>query len=492
MSEEILVNVSPIECRVAVLDNGLVQEVYYERARRNSCVGNLYKGRVVRVMPGMQAAFVDIGLERTAFLHAADLRPPPAAAAAGDERPPCISRRLAAGDEVIVQVVKDPLGQKGARLTAQISLPSRYLVMLPGVANIGVSVRIEDEAERERLRQLLIALLDERRMAELNAGWILRTNADGCAAEALARDIDYLSRLWSVVEQRAAAAACGDCIFEELSLPLRLMRDLWHADTARVRVDEPRTLDKIATFAAAYISGGTVDLELHTGSRPLFDHYGVEDEIQRALQRTVSLKSGGYIVIDRTEALIAIDVNTGGYLGQRNMEETLFRTNLEAAQAIARQLRLRNLGGIIIIDFIDMQDERHREQVLRTLEQALARDHARTRLYAFSELGLVQLTRKRTTESLEQLLTEPCERCAGSGRVKTVMSVCGEIFREIQRAARQFESGRLMVIAAPAVIETIGDEFTATIAELEERGAPPIALKAEEGYGQEQFDVVLL
>ncbi len=490
MSVEILVNVSPIECRVAVLDNGLVQEVYCERARRNSCVGNLYKGQVVRVMPGMQAAFVDIGLERTAFLHAADLRPPPTAS--GDERPPCISRRLSAGDELIVQVVKDPLGQKGARLTAQISLPARYLVMLPGISNIGVSVRIEDEAERERLRQLLLALLDERRMTELNAGWILRTNAEGCEAEALARDIEYLSRLWTTLEERAAAAGCGDCIFEEISLPLRVMRDLWYADNVHVRVDERRTMDKIAAFATSYIAGGVVDLELHDGSRPLFDHYGVEDEIQRALQRTVALKSGGYIVIDRTEALIAIDVNTGGYLGQRNMEETLFRTNLEAAQAIARQLRLRNLGGIIIVDFIDMADERHRVQVLQTLERTLALDHARTRLYPFSELGLVQLTRKRTTESLEQLLTETCVHCAGSGRVKTVMSVCSEIFREIQRATRQFETGQLMVIAAPTVIEKIHDEFTTTIAELEERGAPPISFKAEEGYGQEQFDVVLL
>lgn len=501
MSDEILVNLSPHETRVAVIENGMVQEVHLERVRRFSYLGNIYKGRVTRVLPGMQAAFVDLGLERTAFLHAADIVPPQDQEYLGET--PKIGDLLHAGQEVVVQVIKDPIGPKGARLTTQLSIPSRYLVLLPGETNIGVSVRIEGEEERERLRQLVRDLMAKTQEGEAlqgeqgqtvpsqSLGWIVRTNAEGADEAALAPDLDYLGRLWKTVRKRIKEAPCGQRIYEDLSLPLRALRDLMHSDTERVRVDDEATYHKMCEFAQQFIPNGVEHLEFYRGERPLFDLYGVEDEIQRALDRVTPLKSGGHIVIDQTEAMTTIDVNTGGFVGHRNLEETLFKTNLEAAQAIARQLRLRNLGGIIIIDFIDMQEELHREQVVKTLERALARDHARSHISTISPLGLVEMTRKRTTDSLANRLCEPCPSCSGSGRIKTVDTVCFEIFREIMRAVQQFEARQLMVVASPLVIDKISEEHSTTVAELEERCGKPISLKADEAYGQEQFDVVL-
>ncbi|GAB4187785.1 MAG: ribonuclease G [Wenzhouxiangellaceae bacterium] len=492
MSDEILVNLSPHETRVAVVENGMVQEVHLERVRRFSYLGNIYKGRVTRVLPGMQAAFVDLGLERTAFLHAADIAAPGHNGLEPGESPR-ITDLLTAGQEVVVQVIKDPIGPKGARLTTQLSIPSRYLVLLPGENNIGVSVRIEDEEERERLRQLVrdVTVQDDADAVMPELGWIVRTNAEGTGREELAQDLEYLDRLWNTIRQRIDEATCGQCIYEDLSLPLRTLRDLVHCDTERIRVDEAGIHQKMCEFASQFIPNGVERLELYRGERPLFDLYGIEDEIQRALDRVTPLKSGGHIVIDQTEAMTTIDVNTGAFVGHRNLEETLFKTNLEAAQAIARQLRLRNLGGIIIIDFIDMQEEIHREQVVKTLERGLARDHARTHISSISPLGLVEMTRKRTTDSLANRLCEPCPSCAGSGRIKTADSVCFEVFREIMRAVKQFEARQLMVVAAPHVIDKISEEHSTTVAELEERCGKPISLKADDGYGQEQFDVVL-
>lgn len=513
MSHEILVNLSPHETRVAIIENGMVQEVHLERVRRFSYLGNIYKGRVTRVLPGMQAAFVDLGLERTAFLHAADIVLPQLP----DDivETPKITDLLCAGQEVIVQVIKDPIGPKGARLTTQLSIPSRYLVLLPGESNIGVSVRIEDEEERERLRQLVRDLMQEHLLRNGNSvanpvkdvsqvtqiqqqlgsnkllGWIVRTNAEGTDEAALAPDLDYLERLWKSIRTRTSEVPCGQVIYEDLSLPLRVLRDLMHVDTERIRVDDQQTFEKMREFAQQFTPNGVERLEYYHGERPLFDLYGVEDEIQRALDRVTPLKSGGHIVIDQTEAMTTVDVNTGGFVGHRNLEETLFKTNLEAAQAIARQLRLRNLGGIIIIDFIDMQEELHREQVVKTLERALARDHARSHISSISPLGLVEMTRKRTTDSLANRLCEPCPTCTGSGRVKTVDTVCFEVFREIMRAVQQFEARQLMVVASPLVIDKISEEHSTTMAEMEERCAKPISLKADDAYGQEQFDVVL-
>jgi ribonuclease G len=521
MSEEILVNVTPRETRVAVVENGMLQELHIERGWRRGVVGNIYKGKVQRVMPGMQAAFVDIGLDRAAFLHANDIfraSVAPAidttfgeagldgeASAVPTATPPLvvpsITELLRDGQEIVVQVVKDPIGSKGARLTTQISIPSRYLVLLPQSKVIGVSSRIEEEGERQRLKTLVSGQgqsagqttgQNGAQSGQMSPGYIVRTNAEGQPAEALAEDIAYLGRVWALIEQNVRSTAVGGCVYEDLSLPMRAVRDLIRRDVEKVKVDSRETCDRLRTFAAQYMPGLAEKIEHYVGARPVFDLYGVEDEIQRALEKEVPLKSGGYLVIDQTEAMTTIDVNTGSFLGQRNLEETVYRTNLEAAQSVARQLRLRNLGGIIIIDFIDMVDPEHRRQVLRTLEKSLVRDHAKTTVYDFSPLGLVEMTRKRTIESLQRQLSEPCHECSGRGTLKTAETVTYEIFREITRAVRQFEAARLLVIASPKVVARITEEESSAVAELEEFLGKSIRFQADAQYTQEQFDVVLL
>jgi ribonuclease G len=496
VTEEILVNVTPRETRVAVVENGMLQELHIERGWSRGVVGNIYKGRVQRVMPGMQAAFVEIGLERAAFLHANDIfRPTPVAGASIQEGdvalPPPVPRPITElvreGQDIVVQVLKDPIGSKGARLTTQLSIPSRYLVLLPQSQVIGVSARIEDEEERARLKGLVSELAPSS-----TQGYIVRTNAESQPSEALAEDIAYLGRAWALVEAQVHDSRTGSCVYEDLSLPLRAVRDLMRRDVEKVKVDSRETCDRLRTFAAQYMPGLAEKIEHYGGARPIFDLYGVEDEIQHALEKEVPLKSGGYLVIDQTEAMTTVDVNTGSFLGQRNLEETVYRTNLEAAQSVARQLRLRNLGGIIIIDFIDMVDPEHRRQVLRTLEKSLAKDHAKTTVYDFSPLGLVEMTRKRTVESLERQLCEPCHECTGRGMLKTAETVTYEIFREITRAVRQFEAARLLVIASPKVVARITDEESTAVAELEEFLGKSIRFQADEQYLQEQFDVVLL
>jgi len=496
MTEEILVNVTPRETRVAVVENGMLQELHIERGWARGVVGNIYKGRVQRIMPGMQAAFIDIGLERAAFLHAGDIvKPTPIAdAASGDDAPlpppPTrpITELLRDGQDIIVQVVKDPIGSKGARLTTQLSIPSRYLVLLPRTRVVGVSARIEDEAERARLKQIVTSLSP----AGAQHGYIVRTNAEGQPDEAIAEDVAYLGRVWALIEERSQSAKLGERVYEDLSLPMRAVRDLLRRDVEKVKVDSRETCDRLKAFAAQYMPGLNEKIEHYTGARPIFDLYGVEDEIQRALEKEVPLKSGGYLVIDQTEAMTTVDVNTGSFLGQRNLEETVYRTNLEAAQSVARQLRLRNLGGIIIIDFIDMTDAEHKRQVLRQLEKALARDHAKTTVYDFSPLGLVEMTRKRTTDSLQRQLSERCHECGGRGSLKTPETVTYEIFRDVVRQVRQFDAQRLLVIASPKVVARITDEESAAVAELEEFLGKSIRFQADEQYSQEQFDVVLL
>jgi ribonuclease G len=494
VSEEILINVTPRETRVAVVENGMLQEVQLERASRRGYVGNIYKGRVLRVMPGMQAAFVDVGLQRGAFLHASDIvRSLPAVSGEAEDSAviatptPPIHELVREGQDVIVQVVKDPIGSKGARLTTQLSIPSRFLVLLPYTRVLGVSVRIEDEAERARLKGVLAAALGENPL-----GYIVRTNAEGQNAEALVEDVAYLGKAWGAIQEAITSARVGGCVYEDLSLPLRAMRDLMRHEVEKVRVDSRETWERLCQFVHRFMPDLVERLEHYPGERPIFDLFGIEDEIQRALQRDVPLKSGGSIVIDQTEAMTTVDVNTGAFLGHRNLEDTVYRTNLEAAQAVARQLRLRNLGGIIIIDFIDMTDAEHRRQVLRQLEKALARDHAKTTVYDFSPLGLVEMTRKRTIESLERQLCEPCAQCAGRGTVKSTETICYEIFREITRAVRQFEAEKLLVLASPKVVAKILDEESAAVAELEEFIGKSIRLQADEQYQQEQYDVVLL
>jgi ribonuclease G len=488
VSEELLINATPSESRVALVDGGMLQEVWLEHTGRNGYTGNIFKGRVSRVLPGLQAAFVDIGLDRTAFLHAADLARQDPSLCAGESTTPLIANLLKQGDEIIVQVIKDPMGSKGARLTTNISIPSRFLVLLPDYQTIGVSVRIEDEEERIRLKQVVDTLRDE----SAGHGFIVRTNAEGANDFALSADMAYLAKVWQAIKKRAVSAEIASCIYEDLSLPLRALRDLMHEKVERVRIDVAAVAMEAQNFARSFVPDWLDRIETYEGERPIFDLFGIEDEIQAALQREVPLKSGGHLVFDQTEAMTTVDVNTGGFVGSRNLEETVYKTNLEASQAIARQLRLRNLGGIIIIDFIDMTDEEHKRQVMRSLHRALDRDHAKTGVSEISDLGLVEMTRKRTAESLEQRLCITCPTCSGKGTIKSSETVCFEIIREIMRSGRQFEASKLMVMASPQVVEQILDEQSAVVAELEELIDKSIRFQTEHQYSQEQFDVVLL
>lgn len=488
MSTEILVNIGPQETRVALVENGAAQEIHIQRASRHGLVGNIYKGRVQRVLPGMQAAFVEIGLERTAFLHVADMVPTQNAHGEPLPQPP-IGKLLSEGQDVLVQILKDPLGTKGARLTTLLSVPSRYLVLLPFEPHAGVSARIEDEAERHRLKEI-VAGLHQRLCPQF--GVIARTAAEGASIEALAHDLEFLLRLWASVSQGSRMAQHGTLVHGDLPLSMRILRDLLGTDVERVRIDSASEFAKLKQFALDFVPGGAHLVGLYEGHAPIFDLYGVEDDIGRALTRKVDLKSGGHLVIDQTEAMTTIDVNTGAFTGHRNLEETILKTNLEATQAIARQLRLRNLGGIIILDFIDMKNEDHRAQVLRALEKELKRDPARTQVHDFSPLGLIEMTRKRTRESLGHILCEPCTVCEGRGSVKTVETVCHEITREVQRAARQFEAKAFLVLAAPQVVQRLTEDQPMGLAELEAQLNRPIRTKPEATYHQENFDVVPL
>jgi ribonuclease G len=508
VSEEILINVTPQETRVAIIENGVLQEVHIERSGHRGIVGNIYKGQVARILPGMQAAFVDIGLERAAFLHAADVqgRPRPrlaepngetAAVEAVDTEPAetngaretPIDELLKEGQDIVVQVVKDPLGTKGARLTMEITLPGRYLVYVPEGRHIGISQKITDETTRERLRAVVRDALSG---GPEDGGFILRTLAEAAQDDEIETDIRYLRRAWKACQERIRQAPPRTLIHEDLPLALRTMRDLVRENVEKVRIDSREIFTKARDFAINFIPEVADRIEHYPGERPIFDLYSVEDEIQRALERKVPLKSGGYLIVDQTEAMTTIDVNTGAYVGRRNLEETLFKTNLEAAQTIARQLRLRNLGGMIIIDFIDMADPEHRRQVLRALEKALGRDRTRASLTEMSPLGLVELTRKRTRESLEHVLCQPCPVCQGRGTLKSPQTVCYEIFREILREARAFEANEYLVLASQVVVDVLLDEESAGVVNLQEFIGRPIHLKVETNYTQEQYDVVLM
>lgn len=485
MSEEILVNVTPRETRVAVLENGVLQEIFIERARRRGLVGNIYRGKVVRVLPGMQAAFVEIGLERAAFLHASDIqvRMPEAPETAVEQG---ISELLHDGQEISVQVVKDPMGTKGARLTTQITIPSRYLVFLPNVHTVGISQKIEDEDERIRLRDAIQIFIDE----QGDGGYIARTVAEGASIDALRADVKYLRKLWQSISEKEAAAKPGAVIYEDLPLSMRILRDFLDNNIEKIRIDSRESFQRAQEFVGRIMPELQNRIEYYPGERPIFDLYGVDDEIQKALARKVQLKSGGYLILDQTEAMTTIDINTGGYVGHRNLEETIFKTNLEAAQTIARQLRLRNLGGIIIVDFIDMTQEEHKRQVLRTFERYLGQDHAKTHISEVSALGLVEMTRKRTRESLEHILCETCPTCGGRASLKTPETVCYEIFREILRESRQFDARQLLVLASQEVVDLLLDEESSSLAELEAFIGKPIKFQVESLYSQEQYDVV--
>jgi ribonuclease G len=479
---EILINVTPQETRVAIMEQGVVQELHIERTSSLGLVGNIYKGRVCRVLPGMQSAFIEIGLSRAAFLHIADILEYETNA----EKP--IQELLHEGQTVMVQVIKEPIGSKGARLTTQISIAGRFLVYLPQQEHIGVSQRIEDEAEREALRDRLMRLLPEKR----EGGYIIRTLAETATDEELLADLEYLHKVWTNIQASNGGATRGSLVYQDLTLPLRVLRDVVNEDTGRILVDSGETYQKMLEFAEHYASGVQKRIQRYTGDRPLFDMYNVEQEIEKALSRKVELKSGGYLIFDQTEALTTVDVNTGGFVGGRTLADTIFKTNLEAAQAIARQLRLRNLGGIIIIDFIDMEEETHREAVLEELRKAVSRDRVRSTIHGFSGLGLVEMTRKRTRESLAHILCEPCPACQGRGEVKTAQTVCYEILRELVREARQFNAREFRVLAAESVIDLFLDEESQSLAQLSDFIGKPISLQVESQYAQEAFDIVLM
>ncbi|MGX1201802.1 ribonuclease G [Marinobacter sp. MBR-105] len=493
MSEEILINVTPVETRVALVENGMLQEAYIERTSRKGIVGNIYKGKVVRVLPGMEAAFVDIGLERAAFIHASDVV---SGQASGDEPSdaprtvPDIRTLLREGQSLVVQVTKDPIGTKGARLTTQLSIPSRYLVFMPGVCHVGISQRIEDDNERARLKSLIEEGAAEH--DDVQGGYIIRTAAEAASAEDLIADMTYLHRLSQSIQERIAKAPAPSVVYQDLPLFIRTIRDLIRPQTEKVRIDSRESYQRVMEFVKEFVTEFADKVEYYPGERPIFDLYSVEDEIQKALSRKVQLKSGGYVIIDQTEAMTTIDINTGAFVGHRNLEETIFKTNLEAARSISRQLRLRNLGGIIIIDFIDMEDPEHQRQVHRMLEKMLERDHAKTKITGVSELGLVEMTRKRTTESLGQVLCEPCPICDGRGFLKTAETVCYEIFREILRVNRAYEAENYLVMASQKVVDRLLDEESDNVADLETFISKTIRFQVEPFYSQEQYDVVLL
>ncbi|MCA0186318.1 MAG: ribonuclease G [Proteobacteria bacterium] len=484
MSEEYLINFTPQETRVALMQQGVVQEVHVERTASRGIVGNIYLGRVVRVLPGMQSAFMDVGLERTAFLHVADIW---SDRHAGEAVRP-IERILSEGQNLIVQVLKDPLGTKGARLSTQISIAGRMLVYLPQDKHIGISQRIGDEAGREALRERVSRLLPPNEPG----GYIVRTMAENATDEELAADIAYLKKLWAEIRNRAVGARPPFVLYQDLNLAQRVLRDLVTDATTRIVADSRENFQKLNNFASEYMPQVQPLLEHYTGERPLFDLHGVEAEIEKALARRVDLKSGGYLIIDQTEAMTTIDVNTGGFVGARNFDDTIFKTNLEAAQAIARQLRVRNLGGIIIVDFIDMESAEHRNAVLDEFRKALARDHTKMTVNGFTSLGLVEMTRKRTRESLAHLLCEPCPTCGGRGEVKTARTVAYEILRELLREARQFNAREFRVLAAPNVIDLFLEEESQSLAMLSDFIDKTISLHPEASYAQEQFDIVLL
>jgi len=516
VSEEILINVTPQETRVADVENGMLQEVYIERTMKRGLVGKIFKGRVSRILPGMQAAFIDVGMERTGFLHMADIVDPylenlpeqPVKKAQDTS----IESILREGQEILVQVIKDPLGSKGARLTTRLSIPSRYLVFIPDYPTIGISQRIEKEEERNRLKQIILqylcpameqiavgdssnvvlhSTLNETTLLQ-KGGFIVRTAAEGIEPAELHKDIVFLYKLWDSIQARAQTSVAASIVYEDIPLALRVMRDLVHSEVEKIRVDSRETYQRLREFAGKYIPELHDRIEHYSGERPILDLYSVEDEIQKALNRKVQLKSGGHLIIDQTEAMTTIDVNTGGFVGHRNLEETIYKTNLEAAQTIARQLRLRNLGGIIIIDFIDMQEPEHARQVLRALEKHLDRDHTKVTVSELTSLGLVQLTRKRTRESLEHTLCESCPTCHGRGTIKSRETVCYEIFREILREVRQFDAKKLLVVASQSVVEMCLDDESASVGELETFIKRPISFHIEPLYTQEQYDIVLL
>ena len=489
MTEDILINVTPQETRVAVMQQGVTQEIHIERESSRGLVGNIYLGKVARVLPGMQSAFIDVGLERAAFLHVADIwEVRHAHHNGGGEAPKPIEHMLHDGQTVVVQVIKDPIGTKGARLSTQVSIAGRMLVYLPQETHIGISQRIASEAERDQLRSMLQGMIPEGE----RGGYIIRTMAETATEADIRTDVDYLHKRWRFIQSEAQTRSAPACLSQDLPLAKRALRDLVTEETGSIQIDSRENFVKLTEFARDYTPNVLSRVMHYTGERPLFDLFGVEDEIEKALARRVDLKSGGYLIIDQTEAMTTIDVNTGAFVGGRNFDDTIFKTNLEAAQALARQLRLRNLGGIIIADFIDMDSEEHKAAVLAELNKTLARDRTRIGVSGFTSLGLVEMTRKRTRESLAHVLCEPCPTCQGRGEIKTPRTICYEILREVTRESKQFNPKEFRILACQSVIDMFLEEESQSLAMLSDFIGKPVSLAVETAYSHEQYDIILM
>jgi ribonuclease G len=502
MTKELVINTTSHETRVALLENGHIAELYIERSRERGIVGNIYKGKVIRVLPGMQAAFVDIGLEKAAFLYVADVldemeaveqfvegnsqHAKPAEGTPNEHPPlPPIEDLLQEGQEILVQVAKEPIGTKGARITSHISLPGRHLVYMPTVDHIGISRRIEHDEEKDRLRQIV------EQIRPPGTGFIVRTAAEGKSEEDLHADMEFLVGLWQDIARRRENRRAPLLIHSDLDVTSKVLRDILTEDVDRIVVDTQEEYDKIVRFIGTFMPRLKYVIELYDDDEPIFDAFGLEVEIARALGRKVWLKSGGYIIIEQTEALTAVDVNTGRYVGKHNLEDTILKTNLEAVREIAFQLRLRNIGGLIIIDFIDMEKELHREKVHSALEEALKNDKAKTNILKISELGLVEMTRKRVRESIGRTLCEPCPYCEGKGYVKSRTTVAYEIFRELRREIRDLPGYRLTLLVHPDIASLLYDEERPGVEEIERRFEKQIAITARQGFHIEQFEIMV-
>ncbi len=504
MANELIINVTPTETRIARLEGGTISELIVEHVQDAGFVGNVYKGKIVRVLPGMQAAFAEIGLERTAFLYVTDIAPEMALEelmAGEEESPPSdrprfekrthrhipqIQDLLKEGQEVVVQIARDPIGTKGARLTSHISLPGRFLVYMPTVDHTGVSRRIPDEKERSRLKQLI----EKSKPEGSSGGFIARTMCEGATAQDIKQDMEYLTTLWKEIDQKKNHSPSPALLHGEISVVLRSVRDLFTPDIERIRIDSKEEMEKVKNFIHTFLPRAGNVVELYKGEEPIFDAFGIEIEISRALGKKVWLKSGGYIIIDETEALIAIDVNTGKFVGKRNLEDTILKTNLEAAKEIAYQLRLRDLGGIIILDFIDMERSANREKVYQTLKEELRSDRSKTTITKITELGLVEMTRKRTHESLSRLLCETCFYCEGRGYLKSKSTICHEIFREMHRRASDFKTNSVLIRTHPSVVEMLLDDERAGLEDWEKRSGKKAIVKKDEDYHLEQFEII--
>jgi len=498
-----LMNITPVEVRVALVENGVLQEIFIERESNRGLVGNIYLGKVVRILPGMQAAFIDIGMERASYLHVRDIYQPenipesdqaPERPASGKQEPD-IRSLLREGESILVQVIKDPLGTKGAKLSSFLSISTRNLVYMPQADHIGISSKIENTEVRERLKKQLIESLASERDKNnqiASTGYIIRTAVEGSENESFKQDIRYLHRLWAALQRRIDRQDSPSLIYTELDVTERVLRDYIYCELERVRVDNLQVYQRLCEFSEEFVPDYKGKIEFYQAERPIFDLFSVEEEVTKALSRKVDLKSGGYLIFDQTEAMTTVDVNTGAFVGTRNQEETIYRTNLEAATMLARQLRLRNLGGIIIVDFIDMKSEEHRRQVLRALEKAIVQDRAKIYMSSFSELGLIEMTRMRTRESLEHILCETCPVCNARGTLHSPATVCAEIFREILRAARAYDNEKLLVIASQPIVDRLLDEDANLVADLQDQLDKSIQFQVDPLYNQEQYDVVFM